>query len=109
MTDTKQARAAVEERGFAMELLDAVANGEVSPAGVDWSRVADAIGKAAAENAALRAENAALRAALSSCADGLRNIGKHLIKGDCFNAGQELDPCPCSLCKANRALAGGAA
>jgi len=40
-------------------------------------------------------QNARLREALGDCCDGLRKIGKHLIKNDCFNAGQDLNPCPC--------------
>jgi hypothetical protein len=43
--------------------------------------------------------------ALKSCVEGLRNTCRHLINNDCFNAGLDYDPCPCSLCQANRAIA----
>lgn len=43
--------------------------------------------------------------ALKDCIEGLRKTSGHLVKNDCFNSGLDYDPCPCSLCLANRAIA----
>jgi len=57
------------------------------------------------ERDALRQQNAELREALEHCVEGLRNIGKRLIKRDCFNWNAPVDdPCPCSLHRARAAL-----
>ena len=66
--------------------------------------ICDELGRDLAVNQARLAAAEELAKALKECAQGLRNIGKHLIKRDCFNPGENLIPCPCSLCHARAAL-----
>ena len=47
----------------------------------------------------------ALLEALENTLDGLRNVARRHIKGDCFNPEYKYNPCRCSLCRGKRAIA----